>query len=614
MNAEVFDLEADGLHPTKIHCLSVWRGKPQSTANYDNMRSFLGKAKVLVGHNIYRYDVPVLERLLNVKVEAKIIDTLALSWYLEPYRLRHGLADYGEEFGVKKPEIEDWNNLSVEEYMHRCNEDVRINHILWERQWKQLLNLYGTEDNALRFIDYLMFKMKCAADQERYGWKLDVDKVRETMDRLSGERDKKLEELTAAMPLVPVQAVRKPPAKPYKKNGQLSEAGIAWRALLASEGLPESHSEDVTYIKEYKQPNPGSSDQVKAWLFGLGWKPITFSYVKEQTGDMRKIPQVQQDKTKGPGLCESVKALFDKEPRLEILEGLSILSHRLSILKGFLDNVDNNGYVQAQIQGLTNTLRFKHKVIVNLPGVDKPYGSDIRGCLVAPEGFELAGSDMNSLEDNTARHYMYEYDPDYVNEMSKENYDPHLDLARFAGRISDSEYDTGRDRKDIKSIRRNYKTANYACKYGAGGAKLALTLGITKGEGNALVEAYWGRNWSVREVADNTEVKVCNGSIWLYNPVSRFWYSLRHDKDRFSTLNQSTGVFCFDTYLKYVVDNGPPIIGQMHDEWIALVKIGNRERLKAHVNKAIRKVNEELGLNVELKVGLDFGKSYADIH
>lgn len=615
MKVQVFDIEANGLKPTKIHCLSAnLNGKVRSTDNYGNMRSFLSKAEYLVGHNIIRYDIPVLKKLLNIKIKAKLIDTLALSWYLEPYRLRHGLEEYGEELGVKKPSIVDWDNLPIEEYMHRCNQDVEINQRVWDRQWSQLLELYGSEEEALRFIDYLMFKMSCARKQEELGWKLDVQKVKASIEKLSLDKEKKTQELIEAMPKVAVYAEKKKPAKPYKINGELSKSGEEWFAFLKEQSLPANREESVTYIKGWKEPNPNSSDQIKDWLFSLGWKPATFDYKKTDTGDTRTIPQVQQDKAKGPGLCESVKALFDKEPKLELLEGLSILTHRLSILHGFLDNVDENGYVQAQIQGFTNTLRFKHKVLVNLPGVDKLYGSDIRGCLVAPDGYELAGSDMTALEDNTGRHYMFPYDPDYVEEMSKEGYDPHLDLARSSRKITEEEYHQGREDKRIKLIRKNYKAGNYACKYGAQAKKLALTLGISVKEAQEIVDAYWDRNWSVKEVADACETKVCLGQMWLYNPISKFWYSLRHDKDRFSTLNQGTGVYCFDTYLKYVIDNGPPIIGQFHDEWIAPIRLGNRERLQAHVDKAIQLANEELGLNVKLTVGLAFGENYAEIH
>ena len=101
MRIAVFDVEGDGLQPTKIWCLSKQEGKKLvSTTDYGKMRKFLTTADVLVGHNIARWDIPHLERLLSITITAKIVDTLALSWYLEPSRVMHGLANWGEEFGV----------------------------------------------------------------------------------------------------------------------------------------------------------------------------------------------------------------------------------------------------------------------------------------------------------------------------------------------------------------------------------------------------------------------------------------------------------------------------------------------------------------------------------
>lgn len=121
MNVNIFDIEANGFNADKIWCLATNKKVGQiATDNYDKMRSFLTNSKILVGHNIIRYDIPTVERILNIKVTARLVDTLALSWYLEPERDRHGLEEYGEEFGVPKPKIDDWENLSVEEYMHRC--------------------------------------------------------------------------------------------------------------------------------------------------------------------------------------------------------------------------------------------------------------------------------------------------------------------------------------------------------------------------------------------------------------------------------------------------------------------------------------------------------------
>ena len=64
------------------------------------MREFLTRDNIiLVAHNGIRYDIPALERLLGIKVKCKVVCSLAISWYLEPNRLKHGLAEWGEEFG-----------------------------------------------------------------------------------------------------------------------------------------------------------------------------------------------------------------------------------------------------------------------------------------------------------------------------------------------------------------------------------------------------------------------------------------------------------------------------------------------------------------------------------
>jgi len=98
MTEYVVDIECDGLKPTKIHCIvtedvtSDWGG--YNTSSHSNMATHfesLGDDDYLIGHNIIQYDIPVLERLLNIKIKAKLVDTLALSWYLFPNRSKHGL-------------------------------------------------------------------------------------------------------------------------------------------------------------------------------------------------------------------------------------------------------------------------------------------------------------------------------------------------------------------------------------------------------------------------------------------------------------------------------------------------------------------------------------------
>lgn len=440
----VFDVEGDGLNATKLHCLSAnMNGKLSSTTSYEQMAKLVTREDVvLIGHNIVRWDIPTLERLLGVEIRCDLVDTLSISWYLEPERKLHGLESWGEEFGVPKPVITDWENTPIDVLIHRCEEDVKINTLLWERQWKQLVKLYEGEEEAWAFIRYLTFKMKCAADQEKFGWKLDVERCTKALEKLSKLKEEKVVELTQVMPKVPVIKKKTRPAKPFKMDGSRSATGVAWFNLLEEKGLPEDYDGVIEFVDWYKEPNPGSHDQIKDWLYGLGWIPSEFKYQRnKETGDIKKIPQVSLDSKHPdyPSVCPCVKRLFEKEPKLEVLNGLSVLSHRISILKGFLANVDEHGYVQAKIQGLTNTLRFKHAVVVNLPGVDKPYGEDMRGVLIAPDGYELCGSDCSSLENRTGHHYMWKYDPEYVKEQLAEDYDPHLKMAVVAGMVTEEE-------------------------------------------------------------------------------------------------------------------------------------------------------------------------------
>ena len=124
------------------------------------------------------------------------------------------------------------------------------------------------------------------------------------------------------------------------------------------------------------------------------------------------------------------------------------------------------------------------------------------------------------------------------------------------------------DDKSISTIRHNFKGGNYACTYGCGVTTLSRQLGIEKKEAEKIHKAYWKRNWSLKKIASESTVKNVNGNLWLLNPVSKLWYSLRAEKDIFSTLNQGTGTFCFDMWLGFIIQKRPQLTAQFHDEVI----------------------------------------------
>ena len=638
MATYVIDIETDGLVSTKIHVMSVgykndegeW--KITSTNDYDKMIDVITNPdNVIIGHNFKTFDAVELERVLDVKVEAEIVDTLAISWYILPNRKKaFGLAAFGEDYGIPKPKIDDWEGLTYEQYKYRCEEDVKINIQLWEDLSTKLTDVYETGEASRRFIRYLMFKMECVAEQRKIGTLIDVDKVLENIDLLEQLRAPKEQMLIEAMP--PGSVLKSKPKTMAKKDGTVSKRGADWYDYLREHDLPLD-------LEEHRGvANINSINQKKEWLFSLGWKPETFT-----EGANGKVPQVMNSKKH---LCKSVLKLAEKEPAIEALDGLTVIGHRLGVLKAFRDTADEEtGYTVASMNGFTNTLRLRHsRPIANLPGVKGGIkkamdngatklealsdnlrdGQLIRECIIAPEGYELCGSDIASLEDNTKRHYMFDYDPEYVEEQMVEGFDPHLDLALRSGAMTEEEVEQhklygeteGKEGKSFKEMRDMYKMANYSCVYGVGAPKFSDSVGCTVKEARKIIKGYWDRNWSIKQLPKDMVVKTVDEQMWLLNPVNNFWYSIRAEKDIFSTLNQGTGAFVFDCWLKYMMAEGVIPFLQYHDEKLSLVKRqkGAREKHKKIIESSMEKVNNALQLNVEILVDVQFGWTYADVH
>lgn len=671
----VFDLEADNLldEVTRIHCLSVTYVHSGglhrfSTSDYEAIKQFfLAPNRILVGHNIIRYDRPVVEKILGIRVpdSCKYLDTLAFSWYLYPNRLRHGLESWGNDLGVPKPVIDDWENLSLKDYIHRCETDVEINLKLFYKQLDYLNRLYENDENQVkRIMGYLSYKLECAREQEEIKWKLDIPRATKALKELTILKEKKVEALSDVMPEKIEYKEFKKPSKLHKKDGNLTVAGVKWFQLLDDNKLPLDYGETLTIEKSRKKGSPTSHYQLKDWLFSMGWVPETFKtsmtpLASEGEKRQKQLEKCQEDVEKGylksfkiknnkiekesvqtslpmgGGICDSVKKLYNVCPKLQELEDLYMITHRIGIFKGFLENVDQNGLLQAQVKGFTNTLRFQHTVLVNLPAVYKPYSEDIRGSLIAPTANHvLCGSDMSSLEDTTKQHYMYFFDPDYVMEMRTPGFDPHLDIGVQAKLVTPEDSDfhkwyekTKEENKDyvftdeenerynkVSKQRKSAKPVNFGGVYGAGPAKLAKTLGCTLEFATELHRVYWERNKAVKQVAKSVRTKTIGTDMWLFNPVSKFWYSLRYEKDKFSTLNQGTGVYCFDSWVRRVRGKSIKVCGQFHDEIITPLLKGNEDKVKETLLTSIDEVNEELQLNVELGISVDFGPTYADIH
>lgn len=625
----LYDIETDCVEATIIRCLSYCNTKDgviHTTTDYNEMRRILTQNNIiLVGHFIYGYDIPVCEKILGIKITCPFIDTLSLSWILYNSRESHNLNDWGIDFGIAKPKIVDYANQDIKEIIHRCEEDIKINLALWKKQALYLYELYDKSHDAIyRFLDYIQLKLEVIQDHQKLGVNFDKELCIKSLKELEKIKEEKTKALQEGMPKRAIKSVKFPPKIMYKKDGSPSENRLKWLLFLKEQGLPDNHNQEVEYISDYEEPNCNSHSQIKELLFNLGWKPIHYKYVNQEgSREKRKIPQIKEkDNTEG-GICPSIIQLFPQAPYLENLEGLSILSHRISLLKGFLRD-EKNGRLYQGIHSMANTWRDNYSGIVNLPLPSKIYAENIRKCFKADEGKILISADLSSLENYCKYHFTYPYDKKFVETNLTEGFDSHLDLGLTSGIMTQEEVDYylnyNKETDDfekyseIKQKRAICKTCNYALVYGSSPATLARNTGINEKLAKKVHTAYWKINQAVIDFTNSLKVKELNGQKWLLNPVNNMWYFLRADKDKFSLVNQSLGNIVFTTWLKYCRQLGLISNWTMHDEFSINCLPEEVEENKIKILKAIDLTNQELKLNVKITCDIQKGLNYAETH
>ena len=169
--------------------------------------------------------------------------------------------------------------------------------------------------------------------------------------------------------------------------------------------------------------------------------------------------------------------------------------------------------------------------------------------------------------------------------------------------------------RKLKTIRNTFKPANYAGIYGVREKTLSRQTGMSVKQCADLLDAYWKRNWAVKKIASEQYIKTLpDGSMWLKNPVSGFYYSLRNEKDIFSTLNQGTGVFVFDSWVMRMLRKGVVPSMSYHDEVLISVPKGTEAEVESKLKESMDEVNRSLNLNVSITVDVQVGGSYSEVH
>ena len=255
---------------------------------------------------------------------------------------------------------------------NRVSQDVCINTNVWVKHLRMLRELYDNDDERIKsLLRFLMTKGKVYKMHQDNPLTLDVEQCEKNLhlfDEMIKERVDKLKEV---MPKMPIDVIRKKPKVLYKKDGELSNGGLNWKRLTEGCGLTIDYDGDIKERIGYEEPNPQSVSQVKQWLFSLNWIPEIFVESINTKGEVNKLPQL---KDKEKNLCKSIIKLSEQVPEIKELTDLSLLQHRRGYFVGFLRDKIRGNKIVADIGGLTNTLRIRHRTLVNLIKPSAPYG------------------------------------------------------------------------------------------------------------------------------------------------------------------------------------------------------------------------------------------------
>ena len=174
----VFDIETNGLDASEIWCIVAKDIDTNKIYSYppdkiSDALELLEKSKILIGHNIVGFDIPVLKKLTNISFkDKKIIDTLVLSRLANPEREGHGLKPWGFKLNFHKGSMneEDFTSYTPE-MLEYCINDVELNTLVFQAL---MTELSGFGEECIKIEHEVADILK---KQENHGFYLDVVKA-----------------------------------------------------------------------------------------------------------------------------------------------------------------------------------------------------------------------------------------------------------------------------------------------------------------------------------------------------------------------------------------------------------------------------------------------------
>ena len=573
----VFDIECDGLKPTKIHCIvakevngPVYKFPPHKL---NEGVELLKSAETLIGHNILSYDLPVLKKLMDVDLMDKNIeDTLVMSRLFNPIRENgHSLKTWGYRVNfVKQEQPLDFNEYTPQ-MMEYCANDVRLNEIVY------LALLKEGDGFSEESIDLEHRVANIMAQQESNGFKFNEQQATMLLAQLKTKMYEVTDEVqrTFKPRMVDVKLV----TPKLKKDGELSKSGLTTEEY---EKLMSSGDYKPFMRQELQEFNLGSRKQIGEYLIDFGWKPKRFTPTGQpivDEGTLKKITHIHEAK---------------------LIADFLLYQKRIAQVQSWLDALEEDGRVHGSVipnGTITGRMSHSHPNMAQVPAVYSPFGKECRACWTVDEGNVLLGVDASGLELRMLAHYMN--DEEYINEVV--NGDIHTTNQNLAGLES----------------RDTAKTFIYALVYGAGDEKIGSVVGGNRKQGRELKQRFLTNLPSLKTLKDKVQQAARRG--FLKGLDGRKIY-IRSEHAALNSLLQGGGAIVMKKGLAILANrlqlSSTPykFVANIHDEWQIEVSECRANKVGQLAVQSIidagKHFNMRCPLDGEYKIGGDWSETH----
>ena len=493
-----FDIETDGLQATKVWCLVIHNIDTDKLYTYtcdgshdgtiEMGLNMLKNAELLIAHNGIGFDALQILKLYGIDLyNKKFVDTWIASMVLNYQRFGnpsmrgngHGLARWGQHLGYAKLDFHDFEGGLTEEMITYCKRDVLLNTEVFKRLMQEFNTISAHQPKISEGLRAEMEAAKFDAYCRYYGWKFDSDKADDTLNRITSRMQEIESIIEPHLPEIVKFKDREPKTPKYTKKGHYTSASA--RMISEYKGF-EVKPEDTHVMaphttfqrKEVHAAKMGNLDQVKEYLYSIGWEPDDWKMEKVGFEWIKKSPKL------------TTTSLEKVGEHGVLIDEWTTLRSRRGVLEGWIDQLqDGRLHGRMWIVG-TPTFRCRHEVIANLPAVTAPWGRELRELLVAEDGRRIVGADSSGNQFRSLAHYVS---------------DSNLTDQILSGDIHQYNADI------IGTDRRTAKTWIYAFLFGAGSTKLGQVLTGTRSApaGNASIDAYGNAIPGLKALKDKLE-------------------------------------------------------------------------------------------------------------